>query len=286
MAEVYRLVVLIFTVSNLAAMGLQIHPERAATALKNPRFVPLILAWGWVLGPGIAWIVTRILPLSEPHAAGLLLISMAPTAPFYPLMVMKARGDMSVAGAFILVATIGTVVFLPLEVPLLIPGLQVSAWTLAQPLLTLILLPLLAGIALRVRAPALADKLFPVVRRVGTLFLIITGALTGWLYWREMLGAVGSFAIAGQLLYLTIITVGSYQLGFGLRQGQRTALSLGMCTRNIAAVFVAYFGIANPDPGIFVMIVLVVPIALIVAAVAARVFAKKAAAAESGGRNE
>ena len=51
-------------------------------------------------------------------------------------------------------------------------------------------------------------------------------------------------------------------------------MALGMCTRNIAAVFVAYFGITNPDPGVFVMIVLVVPLALIVAIIAARLFAK------------
>ena len=53
-------------------------------------------------------------------------------------------------------------------------------------------------------------------------------------------------------------------------------MALGMCTRNIAAVFVAYFSIVNPDPGVFVMIVLVVPIALIVALIAARIFAKDA----------
>jgi len=277
MAEFFRIVVLVFTVSNLAAMGLQINTGRAAKALKNPGFIPLILVWGWAIGPGVAWVVTRVLPLSEAHSAGLLLISMAPTAPFYPLMVMKARGDMSVAGAFILVATIGTVVFLPLEVPLLIPGLSVSAWTLAQPLLTLVLLPLLGGVALRMYAPRAADAIFPAVRKTGLLSMIVTGILTGWLYWREMAGAVGSFAIAAQVLYLGIMTVLSYNVAPGLKQEQRSALSLGMCTRNIAAVFVAYFGIANPDPGIFVMIILVIPLALGIALVAARVFARTAA---------
>jgi hypothetical protein len=53
-------------------------------------------------------------------------------------------------------------------------------------------------------------------------------------------------------------------------------MALGMCTRNIAAVFAAYFGITNPPPGLFVMVVLVVPLALIVAMVAARIFAGRA----------
>ena len=276
MEDIYKIVVLIFTVSNLAAMGLELNPKEAINALKNLRFVLLILVWGWVAGPAIAYLLTKFIPLSEPHAAGLLLISMAPTAPFFPLRVSKARGDMSSAGAFILVATVGTVVFLPLMVPLLIKGLTVNTWALAKPLLTMVLLPLMVGFAIRVYKAPVADKLFPVVKKIGTLFLLITAVLTFWLYWREMLSALGSYAVGAQVLLFTLLTVVSYMVGFGLKQGERSAMALGMCTRNIAAVFVAYFGITNPDPGVFVMIVLVVPLALIVALIAARIFAKQA----------
>lgn len=276
MEEIYKIVVMIFTVSNLAAMGLEINPKEAVNALKNPRFVLLILVWGWVVGPGLAYLITKVIPLSEPHAAGLLLISMAPTAPFFPLMVSRARGDMSSAGAFILVATIGTVVFLPLQVPLMIKGLTVGIWALAKPLLTMVLLPLLIGLAIKVYRAQVAEKLFPVIKKIGTLFLLITAVLTFVLYGREMLSALGSFAVGAQLLLFAVLTFVSYQFGFGLKQGQRSAMALGMCTRNIAAVFVAYFGITNPDPGVFVMIVLVVPLALIVALISARLFAKQA----------
>ena len=53
-------------------------------------------------------------------------------------------------------------------------------------------------------------------------------------------------------------------------------MALGMCTRNIAAVFAAYFGIMNPPPGLFVMVMLVVPLAAIVAMLAANLFARSA----------
>ena len=273
MEDIFKIVVMIFTVSNLAAMGLEIKPLEAANALKNRTFVLLILIWGWVVGPLVAWLITIILPLSEPHAAGLLLISMAPTAPFFPMMVRNARGDMSSAGAFMLVATIGTVVFLPLQVPLMIKGLTVDTWALAKPLLTMVLLPLLIGLGIKVFKAPLADKLFPTVKKIGTISLLITAVLTAVLYYREMFSAVGSYAIGAQLILLVVLTVLSYKVGFGLKQGQRSAMALGMCTRNIAAVFVAYFGITNPNPGIFVMIVLVVPLALIVALIAAKKFA-------------
>ena len=169
MEDIYKIVVMIFTVSNLAAMGLELNAKEAINALKNARFVFLILVWGWVVGPAIAYLLTKVIPLSEPHAAGLLLLSMAPTAPFFPLMVSKARGDMSSAGAFILVATVGTVVFLPLMVPLMIKGLTVNTWALAKPLLTMVLLPLMVGFAIRVYKAPVADKIFPVVKKIGGL---------------------------------------------------------------------------------------------------------------------
>ena len=43
--------VLIFTVSNLAAMGLQVSMPEVLVALKNRVAMVLIFVWGWVLGP-------------------------------------------------------------------------------------------------------------------------------------------------------------------------------------------------------------------------------------------
>ena len=135
--------------------------------------------------------------------------------------------------------------------------------------------PLLIGVAIREFAPNAAAKLLPVVKKIGMLFLLIALALTLVLYGREMLGTVGSFAPGAQVLFFVAITAISYKIHFGLKQQQRSAMALGMCTRNIAALFAAFFGIANPPDGLFVMIVLAVPLSAIVAVVAARLFARQ-----------
>ena len=272
---VFNIVVVVFTVTNLAAMGLELNIRQALKTLRSAHAIALVLLWGWVVGPALAWLIIRIIPLMEAHAAGLFLISLAPTAPFFPLMVRKARGDMSFAGAFMLLTTVGTVLFLPLLTPLLIEGLTVDSWSLAKPLLTMVLLPLLIGGAIRFLAPKAAEKLFPVVKKIGMIFLVITLVLTLVLYGRDMLGAVGSFAPGAQVLFLVAITAISYKIGFGLKQQQRSSMALGMCTRNIAAVFAGYFGITNPPSGLFVMIVLVGPLAAIIGMVAARLFARQ-----------
>jgi BASS family bile acid:Na+ symporter len=275
MQDFLNIAVVIFTVSNIGAMGLELKLDEALKYLRSIRLIGLILLWGWVVGPALAWLINSLLPLSQGHAAGLLLISLAPTAPFFPLLVSKARGDMSFAAAFMLLTTIGTVLLLPLLAPLLIQGLKVDSWSLAKPLIVMVLLPLLIGGAIRAFAANAADKLFPVVKKIGGISLLITLALILYLYGRDMLGAVGSFAPGAQVLFFAVITALSYNIGFGLKQQQRSDIALGMCTRNIAAVFAAFFGITDPPQGMFVMVVLVVPLAVIVAAVAARLFARQ-----------
>jgi bile acid:Na+ symporter, BASS family len=287
MQDIFKIVVVIFTVSNLASMGLECKMHEAIKTLKSARFVVLTSVWGWVAGPALACLITRVIPLTESHAAGLLLISMAPAAPFYPLMVRKARGDMSFAAAFTLLATVGTVVLLPLMAPLMITGLTVNRWDLTKPLLTMVLLPLMIGIAIRDYAASAAARVFPVVKRIGDFFSLATLLFMLVLYGRDMIDAAGSYAIVAQILFLIGMALMSYRVGFGLKQEQRSVMSLGMCTRNIAAVFVAYLAIPNPDPGLFVMIALVVPLTVIISFIAARIFAARTCGAgvESAGNN-
>ena len=273
---IFNIVVVIFTVTNIAALGLEMNLREALKHLYNVRSVGLVLLWGWVVGPALALLLIRLLPLTEGHAAGLLLISLAPTAPFFPLMVRTAGGDISFAASFMMLTTVSVVLLLPLMAPWLIEGLTVDSWSLAKPLLTMVLLPLVIGVAIRQLAPNAGIKLFPVVKKIGMIFLLIALVLTLLLYGREMLDTVGSFAPGAQVLFFITITVLSYTIHFGLTQPQRSAMALGMCTRNIAVVFAAFFGISDPPPGMFVMVVLVVPLALIVAMVAARLFARSA----------
>jgi len=275
---IFNIVVVIFTVGNLAAMGLELNVREAIKAVRNARFVAMVFMWSWVVGPAFAYLVTKVLPLAEPYAIGLLLAGPAPCAPFYPVVVRKAKGDVAFAAALLLLTAVGTVVMMPLMLPLMIKGLTVSAWAIAKPLLTLVLTPLLIGIAIRVYAAKAADKLFPVVKKIAGLFTLLVLICVLALYGKKMLDSMGSFAIGAQLLFLGGMALVSYLVGFGLKQNQRSIIALGMGTRNIAAVFAVLMAIPNPDSRLVVMVVLVVPLSVIVAFAAAQLFAARAGA--------
>jgi len=274
--------VLLFTVSNLAAMGLQVKVPNVIVAMRNRKAMALIFVWGWVLGPLFGYLITRVLPLAEPYVIVVLLASLAPCAPFLQQMVVKARGEMGFAGAFIPLVAVGTVVLMPLMAPLLITGLKIDTWALAKPLLLTILLPLMVGAAIRYYADSVATKIFPAVKAIALLSTLATVVWCLVLYGRSMLDTAGSFALLSMTLFMIGMALITYRLGFGMKQNQRSVMALGMGTRNIAAVLAAALAIPNADPRIVTMVVMWTLWSVVLAAIAAKVFAKRARGAVAG----
>jgi len=275
--------VFLFTVANLAAMGLQVKMPEVAVALRNKKSLALIFVWGWVVGPAFGYLITRLLPLAEPYVVVVLLASLAPCAPFLQQMVGRARGDMGFAGALIPLVAVGTVLLMPLMAPLLIQGVTISTWSLAKPLLLTILLPLIVGAAIRQYADTAATRIFPAIKGLALLTTLLTIAWCLVIYGRGMLNTAGSFALLSMTLFMVGMGLITYRFGFGMKQNQRSVMALGMGTRNVAAVLAAALAIPNADPGIVVMTVMWTLWSVVLAAMGANIFARLANGAAEGG---
>jgi len=268
--------VLTFTVSNLAAMGLQVKMPEVIAALQNKKSLVLIFVWGWVLGPAFGYLITWVFPLAEPYVIVILLASLAPCAPFLQQMVGKARGDMGFAGALIPLVAVGTVVLMPLMAPLLIKGLTINTWALAKPLLLTILLPLLTGAALRHYADSAATRISPAVKGLALLSTLTTIIWCLVLYGKGMLNTAGELALLSMTVFMVGMALIIYRFGFGMKQAQRSVMALGMGTRNVAAVLAAALAIPNADPLIVTMTVMWTLWSVVLAAIGAKIFAKHA----------
>ncbi len=273
--------VLIFTVSNLAAMGLQVRMPEVAVALRNKKSIALIFLWGWVLGPAVGYLITKVLPLDDPYVVVVFLASLAPVAPFLQQMVAKARGDMGFAGALVPLVMVGTVVLMPLMAPLLIKGVTISTSALAKPLLLTILLPLVIGAVMRHFADKGATTIFPAVKAIALLSTLTTIAWCLTLYGKAMLNTAGSLALLSMTLFMVGMAAITYFVGLGMKQNQRSVMALGMGTRNIAAVLAAALAIPNGDPRIVTMVVMWTLWSVVLAAIGAKIFAKEAGKTEA-----
>jgi BASS family bile acid:Na+ symporter len=264
----------IFMAGSLLEMGLKLDLKRAAHALRDVRFVVTAVVWSFAIGPAVAMLLAKGLPLAEPYALGLILLGLTPCAPFVPLLSEKAGADLNYVAAYLLLASLGTLIILPIMIPVLAPELTADAWTIAKPLLLYIALPLAIGICVRLAARALADRSHPIVKKVTTLDIILMLGIVLVLYWRDFLGAVGSYAIGAQILYYCLLAVAAYGLGFGLPHEKRSALVLGLCTRNVGAAVAPLMSVSGSDQRATVMCVLAVFITLAVGSGAAKLLGR------------
>lgn len=267
----------IFMAGNLLEVGLKLQLSEALAAIRNIEFVFLGLLWAFVLCPALAVLFTRIIPLSEPYAIGLIFLGMAPCAPFLPMVAEKAGGDLASIAAFSLLAYIGTVLFMPIATPLLVPGFQADAWTIAKPLLLFIVVPLVIGILIRSRAQVFAERAHPVVKKITSVDTLIMLLLVLWIYAGEFFNAVGTYAIGGQFLFYLIVAAGAYASAFRLPHPQRSVLALGLCTRNIGAAIAPLLASPGIDPRALAMVTLAVPLTVLCAFLVARSLARLSA---------
>ena len=267
LAHLQKISVLVFLVSSMLAMGLTLTLPAIVAPLRDVRLVLLALGLNFVLAPAFAWLLTVVIPLDRGHAIGLLLLGGAAGAPFLPKVVQNARGDLALAAALMGLLTLGTILFLPFALPLMIPGLQADPWSIARPLILLIVLPLAAGMVVKSFAATLAACVAPVFAKLGNAALLLLFVLLVALNARALLGVVGSGAILAALLYFAGLFVIGWLLG-GSKTEVRGVLGLATAARNFGAALVPAAS-SFTDPKVTIMIIVGAIVCLVVSFVAA-----------------
>lgn len=273
--RIMGITIVIFMVGNLLEVGLRLQVSEALTALRNVRFLVTSLVWCFVLGPALAVLLTKIIPLAEPYALGLVLLGLAPCSPAIPVMMRKSGGSLAYMSAFMLTAYAGTVVLMPFLVPWLAKGFTADPWTIAKPLLFFIVIPLIIGVVIRRAAERFADQAAPVVKKVTGLNTIILCLVMLWIYRSEIIGAVGAYAIATQILYYALLGTAAYLLAFGLTYDQKAPMTLGICTRNVGPALATLMGVADAPQGAITMCILAIFLGAILSGFAAAALLKR-----------
>jgi len=273
---IFQPLVLVFTISNLLVMGLQVNLGKMFKIAANPKFLGLTLGLGWVVGPAIAFLITLLLPLDNMYVIVLFIGSLAPCAPFLPPLLPKAKGDIVFAGAFIPVAAIGTSLLLPLLAPILVKGIDLSVMSLLKPLSISVLLPLIVGALIKTYASNTADKMFNPVKKLAGLSTLLTIIFAFILYSGQMWATAGSMAMLSITIFSFVMGAIAYYSGFGLKRSEKVVMALGIGTRNIAAVLIGVLTIPNVEPNMVAMVIIWTLWTIILSYIIAPIMGKKA----------
>jgi BASS family bile acid:Na+ symporter len=241
MTEVFTtlasLSVLVFVIASMASMGLSLKLGQITSSLKNTRIVITALIVNFILVPLVAYGITLLFPLDEPLRIGLILLSTAAGAPFLPKLAETAKGDVAFSVGLMVLLMVVTIIYLPVVLPLLLSGVAVNPWEIAQSLILLMLLPLTLGLLINARYEETAARLQPVFSQASNTALMLLLVLGLVLNFREMIGLVGSFGFLAAFLFLLASLIMGYLLG-GKGIETKSVLGLGTAQRNIAAALV------------------------------------------------
>jgi BASS family bile acid:Na+ symporter len=202
-----------------------------------------------------------MLRLDEPLAAGLLLLGAAAGAPFLPKLVEIARGDLPLAIGAMVFLSAGTIGFLPVFLPLLIPDIEVDAATIAGTLSLLMLLPLATGLVLKARCEALAIRLKPLLDWTCSVSLVPLTLLFTVANLDAILQILHSRGLVAGLLFIALGFAVGWLLG-GPRSATRRVLALGTAQRNVAAALLVAEE-SFSDPQVLTMVIVVTILSLL-----------------------
>ena len=273
LSKVIPVTLLVFVVSSMLAVGLSLTVGEILAPLRNRRLVSLALVANFVLMPLAAFAIAKLLQLDESLAAALVLLGTAAGAPFLPKLAVVAKGSLAFAVGLMVLLMALTVGYMPLVLPLLLEGVSVDPSKIARSLVLLMLLPLVAGLAVKDRYQAVAARVAPLLNRVSTLSLVLLIALLLATNIQNIADLFGTRGVLASILFLLVSFGTGWFLG-GPGPDTRAVLALGTAQRNIAAALVVG-GQNFSDPKVVVMVAVVAIVGLLVLMPLARVVAKR-----------
>jgi BASS family bile acid:Na+ symporter len=254
LSVIVQVSMLVFVVSSMLAMGFSLTVPAIIAPLKDARLVVFALAVNFVAIPLVAWAIQAVMDLDQDIYTGLLLMATAAGAPFLPKLAQVAKGNSAFSVGLMVLLMVTTVAYMPIVLPLMLSGVDVSAWDIARSLIFLMLLPL--GIALLVKArwSEIADGLQPHMAQASSLSILVLLVGAVILAWDSIISLIGTGGIIAILVFL-LVSLGLGYFSGGSDPGTRSVMGLGTAQRNLAAAMVVGGQNFSDSPNVLVTVI-------------------------------
>jgi predicted Na+-dependent transporter len=251
-----QLFALTFIITSMLAMGLSLTVKQIIDPLRNVKVVLLALLANFVLVPALAYVILLVIPLEEGLATGLIIVSCAAGAPFLPKLVQTAKGNAAFSVGMMTLLMLVTVIYLPVVLPLLLPGASVNPWDIAKSLILTMLLPLGIGLFIKARYDETAGHLQPHMSQISSVAIALMGVGVLVIEFSTIIATIGTGGILAALLFLVGALVLGLLLG-GKDPAMRSVMGLGTAQRNLSAAMLVAAQNFSDQPNVLVMVMLI-----------------------------
>lgn len=246
-----------FVVINMLALGMDLTIRKIVEPLRDVRLTVKALVASFVLVPLTAHLLVNSLHLEHGFALGLILLACSAGDPFVTKLSQSAGGDRAYSLAVMAMLSLVTVVYMPVVVPLLLPGTKVDPVEIAKPLIVLIIIPLLIGLGVRARIAPFAERWAPRLDRLASLLIYAAVGLFAVVHYADIAATVGTHALLAAIILVSSGALYGYLLG-GPTQVHRGDLAVNTAWRGVSAGMAV--GIKNfpAEQHVFTMAIIVV----------------------------
>ncbi|WP_291794373.1 bile acid:sodium symporter family protein [Brevibacterium sp.] len=229
----------------MLTMGLTLRPVDFGLVIKRPVPVLLGVVAQYVIMPLVALGIVTLLDLPPLIAAGVILVGCAPGGTASNVVSYLARGDVALSVTMTSISTL----LAPLLTPLLTLWLAgqympLDGGSMALTIVNVVLLPVLAGIVIRMLLPRITEALLPVLPWLSVLAISVIVAIV-------VSGSAETIVSAGLLVLVAVIlhNVAGMALGYGaaalfrlpVPSRRTTAIEVGMQNSGLAAGLAAQY---------------------------------------------
>lgn len=217
-------------------IGLDVAIAEIASTARNPRLIVLAMLANYVCVPALTVVLLLALNTQPIISIAFLILAVCPGAPFGPPLTSMAKGNVPASVGLMVILAGSSAVLAPLLLRILLrlfsggESPQADAVKMLKTLLVSQLLPLCAGLALRLLRSSLADKIKRPVEIFSSVLMLITLMLVLALYYPVLLRI--RLIAFGAMLLLCLAGLAVGWISGGPDPGTRKALALTTSFRN------------------------------------------------------
>jgi BASS family bile acid:Na+ symporter len=250
-AQLIPLVAQVSMALIMFAVGLEGSFDEVGYLLRRPGLLVRSLLAMNIVMPVFALALAVLFDLNHVLEVTLFALALAPVPPILPNKQLKAGGHRSYVIGLLIASALFSVAFVPAAAHIagLLVGrtIDVSPLVVGKIVATSMLLPLLAGVCVRLAAPALAARIARPLSLLGTVLLVLVFVPILVAQWRAILALLGNFTLVVSVVFVGVGLAVGHSLG-GPNPDERTVLALSTATRHPAVALVLLVGAVVSGP--------------------------------------
>jgi len=249
MAVLIKYTVMVSVILLMLGVGMGTSFRQVVDAVKQFGVILRGVLANFLVTPLLIYLVLLNISLPPDVKIGIMLMAAAPVAPMAPPFVEGAKGDVAYGVGLMVVVAILSVILTPLILGLALPkseeGITLDPMQIVQTLVTVQLIPISIGMAIRQYTPDWAELLLNFVPKIGKIGLIVGVGLLLVSQSEHIMSISLVTYLVLALLVMGCLFIGDMML-ISEPEDKRRALAVSTAIRNIPLAFLIA-GSSFPD---------------------------------------